>query len=218
MERNEEGAAAPGGLGEGAREYANLEVGRLPNDERTEVRAYAEDFYQTAAVNADSAGLSEIAQMLRTQADKSGEAAVKAYDDEHGKYIIDALQAVLNADIEKFEGDTPTRTTPLEGNGGDPEFENRLATLYSILGATDRRDVSESGKPFGRDRKLAYRGDRHRNDSHNPADHVYEMSTNVGVTLREARGTTLTVGREFRKSPEWVVLTAYRRPGPGEET
>jgi hypothetical protein len=182
-------------LGRGADEYANLDKGRLPNDARTKVRAYAEDPYETAAANSDRAGLSEAAQMFRAKAEQAGNSDVEIYDREKNQWLMDELHKALNADVEQPDRETETRLG-LSGTADDPEFMGRLDQLYRVLGAHDRQEVPDRRETYRLPPRFGY---------HNPpANSVFESPTNLGPVIREVRTDSKQSG------VDWVSLYAYR--------
>lgn len=202
MERGEEQHPQNEGLGKGASEYADLvNERRLPNDERTEVRAYAENPYETAAANARKAGMSEVAQMLHDKATQAGDAEVEYYDKENArsKWLMETLDKVLESKVERPDADRREVTKDeieIRRGSSREETEAKRDALFSMLGVHgDPVEVPEA-------KVMGYHGIQ--NDLV-PLPRAFDRDTDIGVVIREVRkprGRLHDLGEEHRTNED----------------
>jgi hypothetical protein len=193
MERSAHGERGEdGGLGDGAKGYADLDAQRLPNNERTEVRAHAEDELRSLASDYEEQGNQRYAKWLRERAEGDGDRAVDQYDleeierDEQAyweseRQELEEAVSYIAALHEKVRTENAPQYVPLwrfEGDRADSGFQRKVDELLEAVGANHKemRTKEETTRWYAGDAPPK-RG--------NQVTHVYVYQTNLGPTLTE---------------------------------
>lgn len=115
------------------------------NHDRAEVMAYAENFYQTARVNAEKEGRGDLVDLLNKIGAESREKAAEQYDvekeliDSKSSQIIETVGGIISH-ADTLEG---RKTGLYLGWADDRMTQEILSQTYAVLGLTEQRQDAE---------------------------------------------------------------------------